>query len=99
MKEDTVMGIVFSGMFALGLVLFTKVDTDQHLQPHPVRQHAGRHACAISSRPAIVAGGTLAIVLVKRRDLLLYCFDPAARARHRPAGAACCTTGCWCCWR
>ena len=30
-KEDTVMGIVFSGMFGLGLVIFTKVDTDQHL--------------------------------------------------------------------
>ena len=25
------MGIVFSGMFGLGLVLFTKVETDQHL--------------------------------------------------------------------
>jgi hypothetical protein len=25
---------------------------------------------------AIIAGGTLLIVLVKRRDLLLYCFDP-----------------------
>ncbi len=25
---------------------------------------------------AIVAGGTLAVVLTKRRDLLLYCFDP-----------------------
>ena len=30
-KEDTVMGIVFSGMFGLGLVLFTKIETDQHL--------------------------------------------------------------------
>ena len=30
-KEDTVMGIVFSGMFALGLVMFAKVETDQHL--------------------------------------------------------------------
>ena len=30
-KEDTVMGIVFSGMFGLGLVMFTKVETDQHL--------------------------------------------------------------------
>ena len=30
-KEDTAMGIVFSGMFALGLVLFVKVDSDQHL--------------------------------------------------------------------
>jgi len=30
-KEDTVMGIVYSGMFAFGLVLFSKVDTEQHL--------------------------------------------------------------------
>ena len=30
-KEDTVMGIVFSGMFGFGLVLFTKVETEQHL--------------------------------------------------------------------
>ncbi|MEX5401514.1 metal ABC transporter permease, partial [Proteus mirabilis] len=30
-KEDTVMGIVFSGMFAVGLVIFASVDTDQHL--------------------------------------------------------------------
>ena len=30
-KEDTVMGIVFSGMFGFGLVMFTKVETDQHL--------------------------------------------------------------------
>ncbi len=25
------MGIVFSGMFAFGIVLFTKVETEQHL--------------------------------------------------------------------
>ena len=41
-KEDTVMGIVFSGMFGFGLVIFTKVETDLHLQPHPVRQRARR---------------------------------------------------------
>ena len=41
-KEDTVMGIVFSGMFGLGLVIFTKVETDQHLDAHPVRQRARR---------------------------------------------------------
>ena len=34
---------------------------------------------------AIVAGGTLAAVLIKRRDLLLYCFDPQhARAVGLP---------------
>ena len=30
-KEDAVMGIVFSGMFAFGLVLLTKIETDIHL--------------------------------------------------------------------
>ena len=25
---------------------------------------------------ALIAGGTLLVVLLKRRDLLLYCFDP-----------------------
>jgi len=30
-KEDTVMGVVFAGMFAFGLVLFTKIESDQHL--------------------------------------------------------------------
>ena len=30
-KEDTVMGVVFTGFFGFGLVIFTKVETDQHL--------------------------------------------------------------------
>ena len=30
-KEDTAMGIVFTGMFAVGLVLFSRIETDQHL--------------------------------------------------------------------
>ena len=30
-KEDTVMGVVFSGMFGLGIVLYTKIQTDVHL--------------------------------------------------------------------
>ncbi len=30
-KEDTVMGVVFSGMFGLGIVLYVAVPTDLHL--------------------------------------------------------------------
>ena len=30
-KQDTVMGVVFSGMFALGIVLYVSVDTGAHL--------------------------------------------------------------------
>ena len=83
-KEDTVMGIVFSGMFGLGLVLFTKVDTDQHLLHILFGNMLGVTARDLVET-AIVAGITLAVVLAKRRDLLLYCFDPKhARAIGLP---------------
>src|SRR5919106_13229 len=74
-KEDTVMGIVFSGMFGLGLVLFTKVETDQHLNHILFGNVLGVTARDLIET-ALIAGGTLLIVLLKRRDLLLYCFDP-----------------------
>jgi manganese/iron transport system permease protein len=74
-KEDTVMGIVFSGMFGLGLVIFTKVETDQHLL-HILFGNVLGVTFRDVIETGIIAGGTLAIVLVKRRDLLLYCFDP-----------------------
>src|SRR5690349_1390193 len=74
-KEDTVMGIVFSGMFGFGLVLFTKLDTDQHLT-HILFGNMLGVTLRDVIETAIIAGGTLLVVLVKRRDLLLYCFDP-----------------------
>lgn len=83
-KEDTVMGIVFSGMFGLGLVLMTKIETDQHLIHILFGNMLGvtwRDVAEI----ALIAGGVLAIVLARRRDLLLYCFDPQhARAIGLP---------------
>jgi manganese/iron transport system permease protein len=83
-KEDTVMGIVFSGMFGFGLVLFTKVETDQHLNHILFGNLLGVTAVELIETAA-VAAGTLLIVLVKRRDLLLYCFDPShARAIGLP---------------
>jgi manganese/iron transport system permease protein len=74
-KEDTVMGIVFSGMFGFGLVIFTKIETDQHLNHILFGNVLGVTARDLIET-AIVAGGTLLVVLTKRRDLLLYCFDP-----------------------
>ncbi len=83
-KEDTVMGIVFSGMFGFGLVLFTKVDTDQHLN-HILFGNILGVTPADLIETAIVAAIVLCIVLAKRRDLLLYCFDPQhARAIGLP---------------
>ena len=34
-KQDSVMGIVFSGMFGLGIVLYVSVETNAHLDPFP----------------------------------------------------------------
>ncbi len=83
-KEDTVMGIVFSGMFGFGLVLFVKVETDQHLN-HILFGNVLGVTLGDLVQTALIAGGTLLIVLMKRRDLLLYCFDPnQARAIGLP---------------
>lgn len=73
-KEDTVMGIVFSGMFGFGLVLFTKIETDQHLN-HILFGNVLGVSMRDLIETAVIAGGTLLIVLLKQRDLFLYCFD------------------------
>ncbi|WNJ94101.1 metal ABC transporter permease [Bosea sp. 685] len=79
-KEDTVMGIVFSGMFAFGLVLFVKVESDQHLNHILFGNLLGLRWDDIAET-ALIAVPTIAILLLKRRDLLLHAFDPAhARA-------------------
>ncbi|WP_295555317.1 metal ABC transporter permease [uncultured Hyphomicrobium sp.] len=83
-KEDTVMGIVFSGMFGLGLVLMTKVETDLHVL-HILFGNMLGVTWRDVIETALIAVPTLAIVLAKRRDLLLYCFDPQhARAIGLP---------------
>jgi len=74
-KEDTVMGIVFSGMFGFGLVMFTKVETDLHLN-HILFGNVLGVSVQDLLETGLIAGGTLVAVLVRRRDLLLYCFDP-----------------------
>lgn len=85
-KEDTVMGIVFSGMFGLGLVLFTRVETELHLT-HILFGNMLGVTLGDLVETAIVAGGTLLVVLAKRRDFLLYCFDPQhARVVGLPVG-------------
>jgi ABC-type Mn2+/Zn2+ transport system permease subunit len=73
-KEDTVMGVVFTGLFALGLVMFTKVQTDLHLNHILFGSLLGIERDDMI-QAAVSAGLTLAVVLVRRKDLLLYLFD------------------------
>lgn len=74
-KEDTVMGIVFSGMFALGLVLFTRIDTDQHLT-HILFGNILGITRAELYQTMVIAGLTIVVLMIKYKDFMLYCFDP-----------------------
>ncbi len=73
-KEDTVMGVVFTGLFALGLVMFTKVQTDVHLNHILFGSLLGieRHDLI---QALVTSGLALGVVLALRKDLLLYLFD------------------------
>lgn len=77
-KEDTVLGVVFTGLFGLGLVLFTKVESDQHLNHILFGNLLGipRAELLWTWTTGIL---TLAIIIVRNRDLLLFCFDPGRR--------------------
>jgi ABC-type Mn2+/Zn2+ transport system permease subunit len=79
-KEDTVMGIVFTGMFAFGLVLFTKVQTDAHLNHILFGNILGIERDDLV-QTIVAATITLIVILALRKDLMLFCFDTAhARA-------------------
>jgi len=75
-KSDTVMGIVFSGMFGLGLVMLTKIVTEQHLMHILFGNMLGVTTRDIIET-VILGGVSLTFVLIRRRDLLLLSFDPA----------------------
>jgi len=75
-KEDTVMGIVFTGLFALGLVLMTLVKSDIHFDHVILGSLLGIEKPQMIQM-FITCGLTLMVVLIKRKDLLLLCFDPA----------------------
>ncbi|NZD54025.1 metal ABC transporter permease [Rhizobium leguminosarum] len=79
-KQDTVMGIVFSGMFGLGLVLYVKIQSDVHLDHILFGDMLGVSWRDIG-RSAVIAAITAVILGVKWKDFLLHAFDPAqARA-------------------
>jgi len=75
-KQDTVMGIVFSGMFGLGLVLYLEIQSDVHLDHILFGDMLGIGAYDLI-QAAIIALVATAIIGLKWRDLLLHAFDPA----------------------
>ena len=84
-KEDTVMGVVFTGMFAVGLVLFSRTPSDMHLDHILVGNILGITVSQVW-QTLTVGGVVLVVTLALRRDLLLICFDPGqARVMAVPA--------------
>lgn len=85
-KQDTVMGVVFSGMFGLGMVMFSVITSDMHLDHILFGNLLGVGAQDLWTAGLIglvVSAG----LLLKWRDLMLYAFDPAqARASGLAVG-------------
>ncbi|MBS0881332.1 metal ABC transporter permease [Pantoea sp. JGM49] len=74
-KPDTVMGIVFSGMFGAGLVLYLKLKPEVHLDHILFGDMLGIGWADIAQTAAIALLVVL-VLSVKWRDLLLHAFDP-----------------------
>jgi manganese/iron transport system permease protein len=74
-KEDTVMGIVFSGMFGLGIVLYTKIQTDVHLD-HILFGDILGVTWGDVVQTGVIAAITVGAIGIFGRDLLLHAFDP-----------------------
>ena len=75
LREDTIMGIVFSGMFAVGIILFHKAETDLHLT-HLLLGDVLGITTAGMIETSIIALAVLLIIVVRGRDLMLLIFDP-----------------------
>lgn len=73
-KEDSAIGIVFSALFGIGLVMMTLIKSDIHLSHILFGNMLG-----VSSKEVahimIIWGLALIILILKQKDLTLYCFD------------------------
>ena len=85
-KQDTVMGVVFSGMFGLGIVFYVALRTNVHLDHILFGNMLGVGPEDLRTAGVISAVVVLAL-LVKWKDLMLHAFDPIqARASGLPVG-------------
>lgn len=74
-KEDAAMGIVFTTLFALGLVLISITPSQTDLN-HIIFGNLLGVSRSDLTQIAALAGIVLTVLLLKRRDFTLYAFDP-----------------------
>ncbi|QPH55354.1 metal ABC transporter permease [Pontivivens ytuae] len=75
-KQDTVMGVVFSGMFGVGIVLYVSVETNAHLDHILFGNMLGVEPHELLTA-GLISLGVGAALLLKWKDLVLHSFDPA----------------------
>lgn len=73
-KEDTAMGVVFTGYFAVGLVMFSRTNSELHLDHILIGNILGIAREQVW-QTMILGSLVLIVTLVLRKDLLLVCFD------------------------
>lgn len=69
------MGIVFSGMFAIGVIMVTKISTNIHLSHILFGNLLGITKSEFALTLSISTIISI-ILLVKLKDFILFCFDP-----------------------
>ena len=74
-KEDTVIGLVFTGFFALGLVLVSKIRSNIDLMHILFGNVLGISSSDIF-QTVLISSLIVSVLVIFRRDLLLFCFDP-----------------------
>ncbi|MFN5750806.1 MAG: metal ABC transporter permease [Pseudanabaena sp.] len=78
-KEDTVIGLVFTGLFALGIVLVSKIKSTVDLG-HILFGNVLGIADSDRVQTVIISVITWMTLAILRKDLILFCFD-ATHAR------------------
>jgi len=74
-REDTVIGLVFTGFFALGLVLISKTPSNIDLT-HILFGNVLGISDQDIIQTLIISAITIVTIAILRKDLLLFCFDP-----------------------
>jgi manganese transport system permease protein len=86
LKDDAVIGIVYTTLFALGLVLVSKIPSNIDLM-HILFGYVLGISDADAWQVSAIAVGVVVVLLGLRKSLLLYIFDPShARSLRLPVG-------------
>ncbi|WP_243792880.1 metal ABC transporter permease [Saccharopolyspora gloriosae] len=75
LKGDAAIGVVFTGLFALGVVLVSRIPSQVDLN-HILFGNVLGVTDGDIAQVLVISAVTLTVAMIKRRDLTLYSFDP-----------------------